>query len=156
MIEAFLLASQAFADGSTVPALYTCDGEDISPPLTWSGPPPGTVSFALVCEDPDAPGGTWTHWVAWNIPPSSRGLPEGCSREALLPDGTVQGVNSWGETGYGGPCPPSGIHRYIFRIYALDTLLDPDTGASAVELLEAMQGHVIGSASLTGLYSRRR
>jgi hypothetical protein len=156
MIEAFILTSPAFLNGAVIPALYTCDGENTSPQLDWQGAPPGTASLALVCDDPDAPGGTWTHWVVFNIPASSESLPEAVPWTPVLDDGSVQGLNSWGETGWGGPCPPSGTHRYVFRLYALDILLEPAVDVTISDLRNAMRGHTLGSASLTGLYSRSR
>lgn len=151
------LTSTAFEDGDLIPKLYTCDGQDISPPLTWQDVPAEAQSFALVCDDPDAPGRTWVHWVMYNIPSEARSLPEKVVPQPVLPDGTQQGRNSWPRTGYGGPCPPSGTHRYIFKLYALDVDLDlapADTDKAA--LLEAMEGHVLAETMLTGLYKRQR
>ncbi len=153
---AFALTSPACSSGSTIPSIYTADGLDISPPLEWSGAPPGTVTLALICDDPDAPGGTWTHWVLYGIPASATSLPEGIAGSVHLDDGSVQGLNSWGETGWRGPSPPSGTHRYVFRLHALDTALQPDSSTTARDLREAMHGHILSSASLTGLYSRSR
>jgi len=154
---AMRLTSTAFEDGGLIPPLYTCDDQDISPPLTWDGPPAETRSFALICDDPDAPGRTWVHWVMYNIPPDARVLSAGTPGDATLPDGTQQGQNSWPRTGYGGPCPPSGTHRYIFNLYALDTTLDLEPGATdKAALLEAMDGHVLAEITLTGLYERQR
>lgn len=156
MVAAFLLTSPAFLDGMGIPQRYTADGRDVSVPLEWSGTPEGTVSLALVCEDPDAPSGTWTHWVVWNIPADAGGLPEGIDRTVLLSDGTAQGVNSWGDTGWGGPSPPSGTHRYVFTLYALDVQLEIESGSTAADLCGAARGHVLGTATLTGVYSRSR
>ncbi len=152
----FTLAGGAFVDGGLIPALYTCDGEDISPPLSWEGAPPGTVSFALICEDPDAPGGTWVHWVLWNLPCGRTSLEEGVPAVPELAGEARQGLNSWGRIGWGGPCPPSGTHRYEFRVYALDCMLDPRARYTAGDLRKAMGGHILQEALLTGLYARSR
>lgn len=149
------LSSPAFDDGGAIPAQYTCDGQDISPPLEWSGPPSGTESFALIADDPDAPAGTWVHWVIYDLPAETRGLPEGVPAEDHLTSGGVQGINSWPKTGYGGPCPPSGTHRYFFRLYALDVALGADPGLGKVELLAAMEGHLLAEAQLVGTYVRQ-
>jgi Raf kinase inhibitor-like YbhB/YbcL family protein len=155
-VAALLLFSSAFSDGGPIPALHTCDGADISPPLSWQAQDSSIVSYALVCEDPDAPLTTWTHWVIFNIPATTDSLPQGLSTESRLPDGSCQGLNSWGRTGYGGPCPPSGTHRYFFRLYALDAMLDLPSRSRPAEVARAMDGHVICSASLMGTYSRHR
>jgi hypothetical protein len=150
----FELTSSAFAPGEPIPRRYTCDGEDISPPLGWGEPPAGTQSFALMCDDPDAPAGTWVHWVLYDLPAGARGLPEAVPPDAELADGGRHGENSWGRLGYGGPCPPSGTHRYFFRLYALDTALGLGAGASKEQLLQAMEGHVLAQAELMGTYTR--
>lgn len=152
---AFELTSTAFSQGDPIPAKYTCDGQDISPPLGWSDPPQGTRSFALVNDDPDAPVGTWDHWVIYNLPSETRSLPEAVSSDAELPDGSRNGQNSWRRLGYGGPCPPSGTHRYFFKLYALDTSLGLDPGAGKQQVLTAMEGHILGQAELMGVYSRQ-
>lgn len=144
--------SAAFEEGAAIPARYTCDGEDLSPPLAWGDGPPGTSSFALVCEDPDAPGGTWVHWVAWNL--TGTHLPAGVPPDGAPDAGMVQGTNSWGRRGYGGPCPPSGTHRYVFRIYALDTRLDLPAATDAATLRDAFRGHVLAEGRLMGRYAR--
>lgn len=149
------LTSSAFTHGAMIPKDYTCDGKDISPPLSWSDPPEKTQSFALIMDDPDAPMGTWVHWVIYNIPATARGLPEGVPKDADLPDGSRQGRNSWRRIGYGGPCPPSGTHRYFFKLYALDTVLTLASGATKDELLKAMEGHILAQAEFMGRYSRR-
>jgi len=149
------LTSSAFKDGDMIPSRYTCDGEEVSPALAWSGAPEGTKSIALISDDPDAPMGTWVHWVIFNIPPDSRGLPEDVSRDKTLRDGSIQGINDSREIGYGGPCPPSGTHRYYFKIYALDTRLKLSPGITKNQLLEAMKGHVLGEGQLMGKYKRR-
>lgn len=148
--------SSAFEDGGMIPSKYTCDGIDVSPPLSWSGLPEGTKSIAIINDDPDAPMGTWVHWVIYNIPPAAKGLPEDIKRLERLPDGTLQGKNSWGRIGYGGPCPPSGIHRYFFKIYALDKMLNLKPGATKEELLSAMKGHILAQAQFYGKYTRKK
>jgi hypothetical protein len=151
---AFELTSDAFTPHESIPRKYSCDGEDISPPLTWSDPPEGTQSFALICDDPDAPMGTWVHWVLFNIPADSRSLPEAIPAQDTLSDGSVHGKNSWKRQDYGGPCPPSGTHRYFFKLYALDTTLDLRAGATKKKVLRAMEGHILAEADLMGTYSR--
>ncbi len=156
---AFTLTSPAFADGAEIPVDYTCEGADLSPPLDWREPPEGTASFALVVDDPDAPDPkaprlVWVHWVVYNIPAEVGSLPEGASGRAM-PEGVREGLNDWKKTGYGGPCPPIGRHRYFHKLYALDTAL-PDLGAvTKSRLLEAMEGHVLGRAELVGTYRKR-
>jgi Raf kinase inhibitor-like YbhB/YbcL family protein len=153
-----LTASGFGADGA-IPASHTCDGANISPALSWSGLPDGTRSLALVVDDPDAPDPaapklTWVHWVLYNIPPQAGGLPEGVE-PAALPPGTREGLNDWQRTGYGGPCPPIGTHRYFHKLYALDTVL-PDLGKpTKAQLEQAMQGHVLQQAELVGRYRRK-
>lgn len=149
------LTSTAFTHGAMIPKDYTCDGKDISPPLSWSELPEKTQSFALIMDDPDAPMGTWVHWVIYNIPATARGLAEDVPKDADLPDGSRQGRNSWRRIGYGGPCPPSGTHRYFFKLYALDMVLTLASGATKDELLKAMEGHILVQAELMGRYSRR-
>ena len=150
-----LLASPAFDDGKMIPMEYTCDGDDSSPALIWNDPPEGTKSFALVCEDPDAPAGTWIHWVIYNIPDSTRTLEMGFTDNAELVSGIRQGRNDFGRIGYGGPCPPPGKpHRYFFKIYALDTLLDLTAGSSRKQLDEVMKDHILTEGYLMGRYKR--
>ena len=151
----FELTSTAFASGDPIPTKYTCDDQDISPPLQWKDPPEGTRSFALICDDPDAPMGTWVHWVLYNLPASTDTLPEALRSDADLPDGGRHGQNGWGQPSYGGPCPPGGTHRYFFKLYALDAELDLAAGASKEELLRAMEGHVLASTETMGVYSRQ-
>lgn len=152
--DALDLKSPAFNDNETIPVKYTCKGDDISPALAWDGVPEGTKSFVLIMDDPDAPMGTWIHWVMYNIPGSESGLEEKIPGRLKLDNGTLQGINSFRWAGYGGPCPPSGpAHRYIFKLYALDTKLELKPGASKGDVLRAMQGHVLGEASLTGMFS---
>jgi hypothetical protein len=149
------LTSEAFAAEGAIPERFTCDGEDVSPPLSWSAPPEGTQSFALIVDDPDAPAGTWVHWVLFNIPADTRSLPEAVPAEDQLPDGSLQGENSWRRHDYGGPCPPSGsTHRYVFKLFALDTRLDLQAGATKEQVLSAMEGYVLAQGELTGTYSR--
>lgn len=151
----FELTSTAFVQGSPIPQQYTCDGEDISPPLEWSDPPAGTHSFALIADDPDAPVGTWVHWVLYNLPADSHALPEAIPPDTELPDGSRHGQNSWQRPGYGGPCPPGGTHRYFFKLYALDTALDLAPGASSTQLLQAMEGHILAQTEVMGVYTRQ-
>jgi len=149
------LKSPAFAHGAPIPLEYTCDGKGISPPLSFTGTAPGTRSLALIADDPDAPVGTWIHWVAWNIPAASGSLPANLPKKAALQDGTRQGINDFQRPGYGGPCPPFGTHRYFFRLYALDVTLDlPDT-TTRKDLDRAMRWHILAEAELLGTYSRR-
>ncbi|GEM_PF-339291 len=153
--EPLALLTGAFANAGAIPLRYSCDGEDISPALSWTSPPPGTATFAIVMDDPDAPGGTWDHWVAFNIPAGSLELPEGQPATPQLPGGGVQGSNSWGDTGYGGPCPPTGpAHEYRFFLYALDSSLDLPAGASKGKVHGAMAGHILAESLLTGSYGR--
>ena len=153
--EGFILTSTAFEEGKRIPTRYTCDGEDLSPPLSWKGIPEGTRSLTLVVEDPDAPRGTFVHWVIYNIPPGLSGLPEGVPRQGKLENGALQGVNDFGVIGYRGPCPPPGKpHRYSFILRALDTKLSLGPGATRAELEEAIKGHVLGEAKLMGTYGR--
>ena len=148
------LVSSAFSEGGMIPSQYTCDGKDISPPLQWSDVPEGVKSFALICDDPDAPMGTWVHWVIYNIPDTLRQLPEAVPATEKLSDGTLQGKNDFKRFGYGGPCPPGGTHRYFFKLYALDTKLDLAPGATKAQLLDAMKGHILAEAQLIGKYGR--
>jgi hypothetical protein len=152
---AFTLRSAAFEPGSRIPQIYTCDGRDISPPLRWSNAPPGTKSFALICDDPDAPMGTWVHWVVYNIPADTDRLSEALPSSEQLEGGALQGGNDFGRTGYGGPCPPRGKpHRYFFRLYALDGKLAAGAGLTKKALLRRMEGHILESAEFHGLYGR--
>jgi Raf kinase inhibitor-like YbhB/YbcL family protein len=148
------LESQAFQAESLIPKKYTCDGDDISPPLSWGTPPDGTQSLALIADDPDAPGQTFVHWVAYNLPSDRRELPEGVPNGESLPNGGIQGKSDFGKLGYGGPCPPGGTHRYFFKLYALDTSLDLQPGASKADVERAIDGHVLTLAELMGRYSR--
>lgn len=148
------IKSQAFAQGSLIPAKHTCDGADVSPPLAWSGAPAGTKSFALISDDPDAPVGTWVHWVMWNIPAEARVLEENVPKKDTLPNGARQGTTDFKRIGYGGPCPPSGTHRYYFKLYALDAALDLQASTTRKVLEKTMQGHILAQAELMGTYSR--
>ena len=152
------LTSTAFADHGEIPRRHTCEGEDCSPPLAWSGIPAKTRSLVLILDDPDAPDPaapkmTWVHWLLYNLPPDCAGLPEGVD---TLPIGTLEGTNDWGRAAYGGPCPPIGRHRYFFKLYALDTVL-PDLGHPTKATLEhAMAGHILAQAYLVGTYQKRK
>ncbi len=148
------LSSEAFAHGDVIPTPYTCDGRDVSPPLAWSGIPNGTHSLVLIVSDHDAPRGTWYHWVLYAIPPELSGLPENVDPRELSA-AIHDGMNSWKRSGYSGPCPPAGRHRYFFHLYALDRVLaEVPQQPNAMELYQAMQGHVLGKAVLMGTYAR--
>jgi len=148
------LKSSAFEEGGDIPEKYTADGENISPPLEWSGVPDGTRSLALVSEDPDAPGGMWVHWVLFNLPADLSRLPENIPPQEKLDNRAVHGKTDFGSLGYGGPAPPSGTHRYFFKIYALDCNLDLPAGATKEDLVKTMETHVLGQGQLVGKYSR--
>jgi len=150
-----VLSSSAFSDSNMIPSLYTCDGKDISPPLSWTNAPQNTKSFVLICKDPDAPMGTWIHWIIFNIPSHYQQLPPAIPRKREWQDAILQGKNSWDEYGYGGPCPPSGTHRYFFTLYALDTFL-PKSITTIDELEKAMEGHILATAELMGKYKSTR
>jgi len=150
------ITSPAFTDSSMVPSKYTCDGQDISPPLEWKDVPAGTKSFALICDDPDAPIGTWVHWVAYNISPNITKLDENVKPEKESKNVMRQGNNDWSKIGYGGPCPPGGTHRYYFKLYALDNMLDLKSGPTKAQLLQAMKGHILAESQLIGKYTRQR
>jgi len=154
-----IIASSAFAEGAGIPVRHTCEGEDLSPPLVFAGVPAGARSLALIVDDPDAPDPkapkmVYVHWVLHDLPPATPGLAEGVA-PAALPAGTRQGVNDWRRTGYGGPCPPTGRHRYYFKLYALDAVLGDLGKPSKAKLLEAMKGHVLAEAQLMGTYQKR-
>lgn len=153
------LTSTAFADGGVIPSIHTCDGGDLSPPLAWSGIPPDAKSLALIMDDPDAPDPaapkmTWVHWVLYNIPTTAAELPQGMASSGL-PAGTQEGINDWKRTGYGGPCPPIGRHRYFHKLYALDVVLPDLHRPTKAALEKAMQGHVLARAELVGLYRHK-
>lgn len=153
--SAFRLESSAFREGETIPRQFTCEGEDISPALRWTAPPAGTRSFVLIAEDPDAPGGVWTHWIVFNLPAHVHQIPENVAKQAQVPGGGLQGLNSFGHIGYGGPCPPPGRpHHYFFRLYALDTVLSLKAGTSRQEVLDAVKGHILAKTHLMGLFGR--
>jgi len=155
MAMSFHISSAVFSNGQTIPKKFTCDGPDVSPQLGWKEAPAATKSFALIMDDPDAPAGTWVHWVLYNLPANTRELPEGMDKEEQLATGALQGRNDFRKIGYGGPCPPRGTpHRYYFRLYALDTKLDLKAGATKPDLEHAMKGHILGEAELMGRYGR--
>ncbi|MCH8864816.1 MAG: YbhB/YbcL family Raf kinase inhibitor-like protein [Chloroflexi bacterium] len=149
------VSSTVFREGETIPAKYTCQGEDISPSITWGEPPDGTRSLAIIVDDPDAPGGVFTHWIIFNLPADTRQLPAAVPTQPRLDSGARQGKTDFGRVGYGGPCPPPGKpHRYQFTVYALDRTLDLAAGASRSQVLEAMQGNILSRGRLTGIYER--
>ncbi|MGD2059201.1 MAG: YbhB/YbcL family Raf kinase inhibitor-like protein, partial [Anaerolineales bacterium] len=148
------LMSEAFENGGPIPSKFTCDGADISPELQWEQAPPGTQTYVLIMDDPDAPAGTWVHWVLYNIPAEARAIDADVMDASDLPGGTQTGLNSWGEASYGGPCPPSGEHRYFFVLYALDTQFDLEGDVTSETLRSAITGHVLTQAELMGTYSR--
>lgn len=150
----FKLSSPVFSPGGKIPRRYTCDGEDVSPPLEWTDSPAGTSSFALIMDDPDAPRGTWLHWVLFDLPASTRGLGESVPATPKPAGGGTHGKNSWGRSDYGGPCPPSGTHRYFFRLYALGGALGLPAGAALEQVRRAMEGRVLEEAELMGTYTR--
>lgn len=155
MASSFMLASPAFSEGGRIPDRHTCTAEDLSPRLNWSGVPSGTQSFALVVEDPDAPSGTFIHWVIYNLPATLTSLPEGVPRTEQLANGASQGIGDFGSIGYRGPCPPRGKpHRYFFLLRALDTQLTPKPQMTRVQLEKEIQGHVLAEGRLMGTYSR--
>ena len=149
------ISSISFNEGEMIPSKYTCDGENISPHLAWTGAPENTKSFTLISDDPDAPAGDWVHWVVYNIPANVNELKEKFPRDKKLEDGTLQGITDFGKIGYDGPCPPRGMHRYYFKLYALDVLFDEDAGMSKSELLKEMENHIIANAQLMGKYKRQ-
>ena len=152
---AFEIKSAAFAQGQAIPKKYTCDGPDVSVPLAWNDPPAGTKSFALIADDPDAPMGTWVHWVLYDLPAEVRQLPEGVPKQETLSDGSKQGENGFGRIGYGGPCPPPGKpHRYFFKLYALDKKLNLAPRATKPQVLTAVKGHILVEAQGMGTYKR--
>jgi Raf kinase inhibitor-like YbhB/YbcL family protein len=153
------MSSTAFGPDAAIPTRYTCEGDDVSPPLQWRGVPIGTKSLALIVDDPDAPDPrapkmTWVHWVLANLPADSDGLPEGVASQAL-PEGTVEGLNDWKRTGYGGPCPPIGRHRYFHKLYALDTVLSGLKRPTKAQLEAAIRGHVLAQTELVGTYEKK-
>lgn len=150
-----VIKSPDFKNGEAIPKMFTCEGEDISPKLEWENAPSGTKSFALICDDPDAPMGTWVHWVIYNIPGDFKSLERNLPKKLKLENGILQGKNSWPKTGYNGPCPPPGKpHRYFFKLYALDTILNLKENATKEDLLSAMKGHILEEAETMGTYKR--
>ena len=149
------LSSPVFDEDGTIPVKYTCDGANISPPLKWSAGPEGTVTYAIICDDPDAPVKTWVHWVVFNLPAGLDSLPEHIPPVEILPDSSMQGRNDSRKIGYSGPCPPRGIHRYYFKVYAVDKKLDNKPGITKSELLKAMEGHILSEGQLMGKYKRQ-
>lgn len=149
------LTSSAFKSGDPIPRRYTCEDEDLSPPLHWTVPPAATKSFVIIADDPDAPAGTWVHWVIYDLPLDLRGLTEGVSPKDRLPDGALQGLNDFKRVGYGGPCPPPGKpHRYYFTLYALDVMLNLKPRATKAQVLDGCKGHVLAEAQLMGRFGR--
>lgn len=148
------IKSRAFEEGGMIPEQYTCDGIDVSPPLEWTSVPEGTRTLELICDDPDATVGTWIHWVLFNLPADTKELPENIPAQKILANGSKQGVSDFGKIGYGGPCPPTGTHRYYFKLYALDINFNLEPGISKRELLKAMEGHILAEGQLMGKYTR--
>jgi len=152
-VKAIQISSPAFADGAAIPKKYTCEGEDVSPPLKWGPTPEGTKSFALISEDPDAPSGTWVHWVIYDIPGEVNELSENIAKSEVVLNGVKQGLNDFEKIGYGGPCPPAGkTHRYFFKIYALDSYVNLKSGALKEQLIKAIQSHILAEGQLIGTY----
>jgi hypothetical protein len=150
-----IVSSEAFQDGETIPLKYTCEGADLSPPLSWLGVPDDAQSFALIVDDPDAPGGTWVHWVLYNIPVSRINLPEGVAISQVVDEYGSEGLTDFGRTGYGGPCPPAGsAHRYFFKLYALDVYLELPNDPTKDDVEMAMEGHILANGELMGMYRR--
>lgn len=149
------VTSPSFKEGGMIPEKHAYDKDNISPAIEWSSLPEGTQAIAVICDDPDAPSGNWVHWVVFNIPPAAGGLPEGVPMAEALDDGSLQGANDFKKIGYDGPYPPYGTHRYIFRVYAVDTMLDLPAGVTRAELMNAIKGRILGAGSLTGRYKRK-
>jgi Raf kinase inhibitor-like YbhB/YbcL family protein len=147
--------SSAFKEGEMIPAKFTCDGSNVSPALKWSGAPSGTKSFLLITDDPDAPAGDWVHWILYNIPSDVNEIKENIAPEKKFSNGMMHGINDFRKYGYGGPCPPSGVHRYFFKLYALDITLKPEPGAVKKELLKAIEKHILAEGRLIGRYKRK-
>ncbi len=153
---AITMTSPAFESGGPIPEIHTCDGEDLSPPLEWTGVPDSAKSLALICDDPDAPVGTWVHWVLFNLPPDTTSLPQGLPATEVTPTGGTHGTNDFKRLGYGGPCPPrGGPHRYFFKLYALDATLGLKAGATKKQAMKAMEGHILAQGQLMGTYKRK-
>jgi Raf kinase inhibitor-like YbhB/YbcL family protein len=151
----FKIFSPVFEEGKLIPSKYTCDGLNVSPPLKWINVPGSAKSLTIISDDPDAPVGDWVHWVIYNIPPETTEIKEEASSKKLLPKGSLEGKNDFRKLGYGGPCPPSGVHRYFFKLYALDIVLHAKEGLSKKQLLELMKGHILAETTLMGKYQRR-
>ena len=156
IMDTIKIKSAAFKHMQPIPPQYTCDGADISPPLSWSNVPPAAKSIALVADDPDAPAGTWVHWVAYGLPPAVDSLPENIPKIDTLSGGGIQGRNDFHRMGWNGPCPPGGTHRYFFKVYALDTMLNLPAGKTKQEIEKAMKGHILAKGELAGTYTRKR
>ena len=156
IMDTIKVESPAFKNMQPIPSQYTCDGADISPPLSWSKVPAGAKSIALICDDPDAPAGTWVHWVVYDLPPATDSLPENVPKTDTLPGGGKQGKTDFGRVGWNGPCPPGGTHRYFFKVYALDITLNLPAGKTRTEIEKAMKGHVLARGELAGTYARKR
>lgn len=153
-METNSISAEGFKDGATLPDIYTCKGKDISPSLSWKGAPAGTKSIALIMDDPDAPGGTFVHWVLYNMPAQTQKLPEGIPHDKIFADGSMQGITDFGQKGYGGPCPPPGKpHRYYFKVYALDSKINLPPGASKEQLETEMLGHILAKGEIVGIYN---
>jgi Raf kinase inhibitor-like YbhB/YbcL family protein len=149
------ITSSAFKEGEMIPAQYTCDDKNISPQIEWGDVPQGTKSLALICDDPDAPAGVWVHWVVFNIPPDLKEIKENLPNDKKISNGMCQGTSDFRKTGYGGPCPPGGTHRYFFKVYALDKILELEAGSTKAQLLKAMEGHILAEGNLMGKYRRK-
>lgn len=156
IMETIKVTSSAFSNNAMIPSKYTCDGINISPSIEWQGIPEGTKSIALICDDPDAPIGDWVHWILFNIPPSVRSIKEGFTYRNKPAPEILAGRTDFGKLEYGGPCPPSGTHRYFFKIYAVDTMLKLSEGSTKKQLLQAVEGHILGKGELMGTYNRKR
>jgi Raf kinase inhibitor-like YbhB/YbcL family protein len=150
------ITSSAFKNNAPIPSQFTCDGQDVSPPIAWQNIPPACKSLCLICDDPDAPGKTWVHWVCYDIPTAVTGIAQGCPKADTISGGGKQGKTDFGSIGYGGPCPPSGSHRYFFKLYALDVMLNLPAGKTSQQIEQAMAGHIIAQAKLIGIYARKR
>ncbi len=151
----FSLICSEFRNLDLIPKKYTCDGQNLSPPLSWNDPPEGTKAMVIIMDDPDAPMGVFTHWVLFNIPNDATELPEGYPNQPSFEDGSIQGINDFGKLGYGGPCPPPGLpHNYSFRLYAVDVKLSLKAGVSKIEVIDAIKGHIMSQAELIGRYGR--
>lgn len=148
------VTSTAFKEGGMIPSKYTCDGADVSPAISWSKGPEKTASYALISDDPDAPAGTWVHWVIYNIPANVNSLSEALAKTESIQNGALQGKNDFRKYGYGGPCPPGGTHRYFFKVYAIDAILKAGPGLTKKQLLKEMEGHILAEGELMGRYSR--